>query len=209
MKKLFCFLIIFLLFIKVDFLFAQKGIYIGFKGGVNVANNYGADYTQKSTDVIGFAGSLTTQLAFAKGADFSRFSLMFDLGFLPMGNNMKEDSIKTKLSYFTFAVKPRFFYGLLGKANSGFYVEAGPYASLLASAKSKTEDENVDIKDLYNPYDYGVAMGGGWAFTGMFSVCFNYNLGLSHIAKQINNVDVDVRNQSWGIYLNLAIPVKN
>jgi len=95
-----------------------------------------------------------------------------------------------------------------------FYVEAGPYASFLLSAKSKftsdylgeLEDADVDIKDETKSTDFGL-MGGLGIQLPLGPVYLmggaRYTMGMTDIMKE-NETGVTWKHSVWTFYAGLA-----
>ncbi len=65
------------------------------------------------------------------------------------------------------------------QSNNGLYVNAGPYASFLVSAKFA----DVNVKDNYNGTDFGVGAGIGYQSEGGIGFAANYLSGLTDVGK--------------------------
>lgn len=65
----------------------------------------------------------------------------------------------------------------------GFRIQAGPQLGILLSAKSETDGTKSDIKNNFEPIDFGVAIGASYVHVPSgFGVDARVNLGLSQIS---------------------------
>ncbi|WOK04996.1 porin family protein [Imperialibacter roseus] len=163
----------------------------GLKGGLNFSNLYvndvddenmkigfnaGVYYKAQLTDVLAIQPEILYSL---KGAE-----VIYDNTFLGIGNG----KYRFNLSYVDVPV------ALKISPVGNFYIEAGPYVSLLTSAKVKRIDSNGDKevvdeldRDNFNTVDYGMFGGVGFNFTGG-SLGVRYNYGLQEIGESGSNV---------------------
>jgi len=84
--------------------------------------------------------------------------------------------------------------------DNGFRLQAGPQVGFLVSAKSKNNNDIINIKDNYKPIDFGVSIGASYVVpsTG-FGIDARYNLGLSNINKE-SSVNSTNRGLQLGIF---------
>jgi hypothetical protein len=84
--------------------------------------------------------------------------------------------------------------------DNGFRLQAGPQVGFLINAKSKINDNVTNIKDAYNPIDFGLSIGASYIFppTG-FGIDARFNLGLTDI-NQDNSVYSTNRGLQLGIF---------
>lgn len=68
-------------------------------------------------------------------------------------------------------------------ATPEFYIEAGPEFSFLMSAKAKSGDDSLDLKDYMNSFDFGVGLGIGYNFTSNFGANARYVAGFTDTFK--------------------------
>lgn len=69
------------------------------------------------------------------------------------------------------------------KTASGFFVEAGPQAGFLLSAKVKSEGVSTDIKDSFKSTDIAGVFGLGYMSPLNIGVDARYNLGFTNLDK--------------------------
>jgi hypothetical protein len=85
------------------------------------------------------------------------------------------DKVTLNLNYLNIPVLLQYMF------DNGFRVEAGPQIGVLASAKSKFDDNSVDVKDSFNSIDFSVPLGIGYISPNGFGVDARYNIGLSNV----------------------------
>ena len=147
-------------------------ISIGIKGGVNlynIHNDNNVTYDPKVGFNVGLLGHihLSKQFALQPEIQYSLQGAKFDI------NN---NTTKYNMNYINVPVLLQYMW------DNGFRLQAGPQAGLLISAKSKTNDTSVDIKDNFKPIDLGVSFGAGYIHpsTGI-GIDARYNLGLTNL----------------------------
>lgn len=187
--------------------FSQKRIFAGIKLGVNnsdIYNNANDSAYIRNT----YAGGLSFMLTFKGRSKIRRSSLLFDVTYMPMGYRI--DNADFKINYISLAIKPRYYFGILGKLKSGLFFDGGPYFSNIISASNfgyvggkSVFDSNT--KDLYKTNDYGITLGGGWSLSGVVSIEYNFILGLSPILKFSES---NIMNRSHSLFVRFAIPYK-
>ena len=91
--------------------------------------------------------------------------------------------IKSNYDYLNLPVMAKFYF------YDGFHAMAGPQLSYLISAKDKYPDEDVDVKEEIDSFDFGLNGGLGYKFDFGLSLNANYYLGLNNISA-INYEDV-------------------
>jgi len=169
---------------------SPKGhINIGIKGGANfynINNDNNVTYDSK----IGFNLGLLGHIHVAK-----HFALQPEIQYSAQGakytNNLGDNKIN--LNYINVPVLLQYMW------DNGFRLQAGPQAGILVSAKSKNNDNKVDIKNNYKPLDLGVSFGASYIHpsTGV-GIDARYNLGLSNI-----NENSDLKSTNRGFQLSL------
>ena len=169
---------------------APKGhISIGIKGGVNLYNIHNDNSTTYDPKV-GFNLGLLGHIHVAK-----HFALQPEIQYSVQGAKYTANNSNTKvnLNYINVPVLLQYMW------DNGFRLQAGPQAGFLVSAKSKIDDNSVDIKDNYKPLDLGVSFGAGYIHpsTGI-GIDARYNLGLNNINKT-----GDVASANRGFQLSL------
>jgi hypothetical protein len=168
--------------------FAQEA---GLKGGLNFSNLYVNDVDDENMKV-GFNAGVYYKAQLAKGLaiqpeilySLKGAEVIYDNTFLGLGNG----KYRFNLSYVDVPVAVKL------NPVGNFYVEAGPYVSLLTSAKVKRINTDGDRqvvneldRDNFNTFDYGMFGGVGFNFTGG-SLGLRYNYGLQEIGESGSNV---------------------
>lgn len=162
---------------------------LGIKGGVNFYNIHNDNSTSYDSK-IGFNLGLLGHIHIAK-----HFAIQPELEFSTQGAkfDVNNSTNKLNLNYINIPVLVQYMW------DNGFRLQAGPQAGLLLSAKSKINDNNVDIKSDFKPLDLGVSFGMGYIHpsTGI-GIDVRYNLGLTNINK---NSDVNSTNRGFQLSL--------
>ncbi len=145
-------------------------INLGIKGGVNVYNVHN-DNDTKYDQRAGYNFGLFGHIHFD-----GQFAIQPEIVYSAQG--AKNGDTKYNLDYVNVPVLFQYMF------DNGFRLQAGPQVGFLISAKSKTNNDNTDIKDNYKPIDFGVSIGASYIFppTG-FGIDARYNFGLSNINK--------------------------
>ncbi|MGL2963256.1 porin family protein [Flavobacterium sp. RSB2_4_14] len=165
-------------------------IKFGVKAGVNFANlTASEDLTMKVGFHIG--GFMEYKLS-------KKFTLQPELLYSTQGAKYQgSDALSGyiisgesnyKLAYLNLPVMAKYY------VSSKFSLEAGPQIGFLLSAKNEfdysgtllgepiSESGEVDIKDDFNAFDYGINFGAGYDFNDKISLGLRYNLGLSDVS---------------------------
>jgi hypothetical protein len=156
---------------------AQHGN-IGIKGGLNAYNiageNSGGNNYKNGINV----GLLSH---FHMG---EQFALQPEIYFSGQGTSYKVNgnNVDLNLNYVNIPVVFQYMF------DNGFRLEAGPQLGLLASAKTKIGNSDVDVKDNFKSTDIGLALGMSYVkpATG-FGFNFRYNHGLTDINETIGS----------------------
>lgn len=147
---------------------------IGIKGGVNVYNIH-IDNSTTYDPKVGFNVGLLGHIHVAR-----HFALQPEIEYSTQGAKYTTDNVSTKinLNYINVPVLLQYMW------DNGFRLQAGPQAGILISAKSKNDNNTIDIKDDMKPIDLGVSFGAGYIHpsTGI-GIDARYNLGLTDINK--------------------------
>lgn len=186
MKKIILFLF---LSMAVSLAQAQFGI----MGGINIANWGGDDVDdmgETKSSLVGPHFGAFYNLKF--GA--SMFSVQPELVFSRQGVQFENAGfeIKYATSYLNFT--PLFRWN----SNSGFFLGTAPQIGYLLSAEAKANDQEEDIKDDLEDYDFSWAFAAGYEFKGGLGFYGRFNLGLSSIDN--DEVDpVDIKNRVFQV----------
>lgn len=141
----------------------------GVKGGLNIAKLTNTDRSKPRTSA--FIG-LFTNIAFDK-----KLSIQPELAYSGQGTKYEDFfNIKstTKLGYINIPVMVQ--YRLVPE----FYLEAGPQFGFLTSAKLKTGNLELDVKDQHKSVDFGLGFGLGYQFPIGVGIGARYMFGLSN-----------------------------
>jgi hypothetical protein len=144
----------------------------GPKAGVNIANFQNGDY--KNNTLVGF--HLGGFLSFAAGKNFA---IQPEVLFSTQGAKIDDATNphkEFKANYLNIPVLVQL------RTNGGLYLETGPQAGLLLTAK--TDDESV--KDLYKSLDWSWVFGLGFRSKIGLGLDARYNLGLTKVGDNLS-----------------------
>ncbi len=173
-----------------------EGTVLGVKAGLNLANIWGDD-----TDIgtvspgmrLGFGGGM-----FLAYAITDNFIIQPEMMFMMKGCKWEEDpaTLTAKLNYLDFNFLGKF--AIATEGNLDPFLFFGPQVGILMSAKWKAElgtaEEEVDVKDAYKSFDFGLVIGAGFDYvleSGRITFDARYTLGMTNI---IDASGVDQKN---------------
>lgn len=169
---------------------SAQHVNIGVKGGLNlfnINNSNGVEYDTKAGIHLGLIGHihLAKQVAFQPELVYSGQGAKYTSGGTVTNIN---------LGYINIPLMVQYMF------DNGFRLQAGPQIGILASAKSKSNNVNTDIKDNLKTADVAIGLGVGYVHppTG-FGVDARYNLGLSDINDN-NSVKSTNRGFQLGVF---------
>jgi hypothetical protein len=151
---------------------SQAQVKFGGKLGLNLAS-FSGDDADNLKSKLGFNIGAFAQIPIAE-----TFAFKPELVFSTQGAKSDDDNDDSKLNV-NYLNLP-----LLGKytTSSGFFAETGPQIGFLLSAKAKSSDVDVDVKDQFKGTDFAWAFGIGYEMPESgFGLNLRYNLGLSNI----------------------------
>ncbi|MBD2714277.1 PorT family protein [Microvirga sp. STR05] len=167
-----------------------QGVKVGLKGGINLA-------TLSGDDAEGFASKVCPLAGVALNLGINdMFSVQPEVLYSVKGTQSDEDSkAKLNLNYIDVPV-------LLKVNAGGLFFELGPQLGILASAKSKYEDESDDVKDTFKTVDFGYAAGLGYQLDGGLNLGLRYNGGIANVVD-IEDLEDEpkVRNSAFQFYV--------
>ena len=160
----------------------------GLKAGINASSvnvEDGTDYDSKvGLHVGGLAHiHITPHFAFQPELVYS------------MQGGKDGDDNKLKLDYLNIPLLAQYM------THDGFRLETGPQVGFLTSAKAKSGDVEVDVKDDLESTDFSWVFGAGYLFPGAggIGVDVRYNLGLSNISDD-NSFEAKNRVFQIGVF---------
>jgi hypothetical protein len=163
---------------------------IGIKGGANVYNVHN-DNNTKYDPRIGFNLGLLGHIHLN-----SNFAIQPEIVYSAQGAKQTVDNgtNKLNLNYINVPVLLQYMF------DNGLRLQAGPQVGFLVSAKSKTGNNSIDVKNDMNPIDFALSFGASYVFppTG-FGIDARYNLGLNNINKN-GTVNSTNRGLQLGIF---------
>jgi hypothetical protein len=163
---------------------------IGIKGGVNLYNVHNDNNTRYDPR-IGFNFGLLGHIHLNE-----HFAIQPEIVFSAQGAKHKLDNGTTNynLDYINVPVLLQYMF------DNGLRLQAGPQVGFLVSAKSKTGNNSIDVKNDMNPIDFAMSFGISYVFppTG-FGIDARYNLGLSNINKN-STVSSTNRGFQFGMF---------
>ncbi len=153
-------------------------IQFGIKGGLNLASVSG-DNTEDIDVVTSFNFGILSEIPVS-----DKFSFQPELMYSGQGYSFNEKTIA--LSYLNLPLMGKYYL------TKGFSVEAGPQIGYLFNA----ENEETDVKDSFNSFDFGVNFGLGYKLDNGLNFGARYNLGLT----DINNLDNSSNKNKNGVF---------
>ena len=169
---------LFLVFIVTGVASAQN-TNLGIKGGLN-AYTINDDDNSNTEYILGFHVGLLGHFHLN-----DQFALQPEVVFSTQGAQYKVagTDFKQELSYINIPVLLQYMF------NNGFRIQAGPQLGILASARSGTNNNTVDVKDNFESTDLGLSVGVSFINpTSSFGVDARYNHGLSNINSSGNAI---------------------
>ena len=171
--------------------------------GVKVGGNYstlvGSDVTSDAKGVFGFHAGFLANIDLTE-----RFSIQPELLYSMKGVKLEGGGITAtqRLNYVELPIMVK------AKFNQ-FFIEVGPQASALVSAKQKVSGAGSDAeesnKDLFNTVDVGYAAGLGYQMDGGLMVGARYNGGFTNVLQAqlvgTQNVQQKARNSAFQVYV--------
>ncbi|MFT3674450.1 MAG: porin family protein [Chitinophagaceae bacterium] len=167
---------------------AAQSTSFGLKAGLNVAS-----LETSGTDLNGKAGLYVGGLAHIHISP--HFALQPELMYSMQGG--QRDNQTVKLNYVNIPFLAQYM------ANDGFRLQTGPQLGILAAAKSKTGDVEVDIKDNLSGTDFSWVFGAGYLFPQGWGIDGRFNLGLSNVDDNDNST---VKNRVFQIGVFYQFP---
>ena len=168
---------------------SAQNVNFGIKGGLNLYN-INQDNNSGLDRKAGFHFGLLAHIHLAK-----QFAMQPEVVYSVQGGKYKVGTVETHVNLDYVNVPVLFQYMF----DNGFRLQAGPQVGFLNKAKSKTNDVNTDIKDNYEPIEFGLAMGVGYVHPPSgFGFDARYNAGLSAINK--NGADSFNRGFQVGLF---------
>ena len=153
-------------------------IEFGAKGGLNFASVTG-DNTEDIDMVTSFNFGVLSEIPVS-----DKFSFQPELLYSGQGYSFNENTIA--LSYLNLPLMGKYYI------TKGLSFEAGPQIGYLLSA----ENEDTDVKDSFNGFDFGVNFGLGYKLDNGINFGARYNLGLT----DINNLDNSSSKNKNGVF---------
>ncbi len=153
--------------------FAQQ-THFGLKAGLNVSSvkiSDGNDYDSKAGIHLGGLAHIHVS---------PHFAVQPEVVFSMQGG--KDGNTKLNLNYVNIPVLFQYMF------DGGFRLQTGPQLGFMASAKSKTGNVEVNVKDDLSSIDFGWAFGASYLIpnSGGFGADFRYNVGISNISDNNN-----------------------
>jgi len=161
---------------------AQK-IKFGAKGGLNFATVSG-DNTEGIDAVTAFNFGVLSEIPIS-----DKFSFQPELMYSGQGYSFNDNTVA--LSYLNIPLMGKYYL------TKGLSVEAGPQIGFLLSAKN----EEIDVKDSFNTFDFGVNFGLGYKLDNGLNFGARYNVGLTDINNLENS---SIKNKNGVLQLSVG-----
>jgi hypothetical protein len=210
-------------FIFITFVLSNLQVYsqdsgtisLGLRGGIT-ASNFGV----RSSGVAS-GGNLGGANSYKAGVNFGAFGMYSvdehwaftaEINYAQKGNSPVLRSFNN-LNYLEIPLYINYFFG---QGGDRFRPKAflGPYLGILITANTKFGGTKQDVKNTYNPTDFGVLAGGGFHYkfneAGDNWLIFDirYGFGLSDLAKSANATS-GLSNRALSINLGVSFPLGN
>jgi hypothetical protein len=153
----------------------------GLKAGVNIANLHvdGSEYDSRTGFYVGGLAHVHITKYFAVQPEVMYSSQGAEIG-----------SIKRTEGYINVPVLAQYM------VNNGFRLQTGPQVGFLTSAKNKSGDIEVDVKDQLNTVDFAWSFGASYISKTGLGLDARYNLGISNIN---DNESVEAKNRVFQV----------
>jgi len=167
---------------KVDVSSPQLGI----KAGVNIANMH----VENNTEYESRTGFYIGALAHIHIAE--HFAVQPEVMYSAQGSEL--GTIKGKYDYINVPVLLQYM------THNGFRLQTGPQVGFLVSAKNKSGDLEVDVKDQLNTVDFAWSFGASYLSKVGLGLDARYNLGLTDILDDDANPEAKHRVWQIGVF---------
>ncbi len=205
---------------------------IGFRAGVNIANvkAFGIANTIPVNTQSIFGPNLALVAEFGLG---NNFALQTELNYLTRGFQVSESvdlglfggdiplgaTAITKINYLDIPILAKYKFG--GQKVSA-YLTAGPVVGYALNGRLETRanflvdipiyDTDINLNsDNINRFEFGGSLGAGVSFNttvGNFFIDARYTQGFTQM-DQISFLDLNIKNQGFGISAGYMIPLSN
>jgi len=156
---------------------------LGAKAGINFSTITG-DNTSDVNSITEFQSfGLVGEIMFSE-----KFSFQPELMYSKQGFDIDGDLVS--LNYLNLLYMGKYYVA------KGLSLEAGPQIGYLLSA----EQEDTDVEDNFNRFDFGVNFGVGYKLDNGLNFGARYNLGLANI-NDMDGIDDKNRNGVFQVYV--------
>lgn len=172
-----------------------QNVHFGIKGGMNASELQYNDNTKFDTK-IGFHAGLLAHIHTRNSQWAIQPELFYSLegakGIVAGNKN------SFNLGYLNIPLLAQYLF------DNGFRIEAGPQIGFLTSAKSKTDNTSVDIKDNFKSTAFSIPVGVGYLTTSGFGFDARYNFGISDINNTSSSTKVQSNVFQFGIFYQFS-----
>ena len=172
-----------------------QNVHFGIKGGMNASELQYNDNTKFDTK-IGFHAGLLAHIHTRNSQWAIQPELFYSLegakGIVAGNKN------SFNLGYLNIPLLAQYLF------DNGFRIEAGPQIGFLTSAKSKTDNTSVDIKDDFKSTAFSIPVGVGYLTTSGFGFDARYNFGISDINNTSSSTKVQSNVFQFGIFYQFS-----
>lgn len=167
--------------ITTSFAFAQMEVV----GSIGMAKFDEKFYGHKISD---HKSTFSGKLGFVYWIPFkdSRFSINPGINYSILGTKVNIDNDENTITLGYISVPVDFVYRIKPKGNSPFVSTGGYYGYLLSAETDKGELKINDGDYSYKNSDFGINIGGGYAFDNGLTLRLGYSKGLSNILNYPN-----------------------
>ena len=172
-----------------------QNVHFGIKGGMNASELQYNDNTKFDTK-IGFHAGLLAHIHTRN----SQWAIQPELFYSLEGAKRIVAGNKNSfnLGYLNIPLLAQYLF------DNGFRIEAGPQIGFLTSAKSKTDNTSVDIKDNFKSTAFSIPVGVGYLTTSGFGFDARYNFGISDINNTSSSTKVQSNVFQFGIFYQFS-----
>jgi len=168
-----------------------QNVHFGIKGGLNASSlNYSPENSDQQTK-IGFNLGLLAHIHTSN----KDWAIQPEIYYSAEGAKSKSASnASLNLGYLNIPVLAQYMF------DNGFRIEAGPQLGFLMSAKNKTGNVSVNVKDNLKNTNFSIPVGLGYLTSSGFGFDARYNFGLSNINNTSSATKIHSNVFQFGIF---------
>ena len=157
---------------------------------MRISFNIGGYYTFMISDKFGLQPELVYS---GQGTKFAATTYETVIGFdpstgAPIMGTVESPEVVFALNYLNIPIMAKYYF------SESFSVLAGPQIGILMSAKAKSDDEDVDVKEFFNTTDISLGIGLEYALESGLNFNARYNIGMTTIEKDLADGEDGTKN---------------